>query len=42
MKPSYVPKVSGDGDVGNFSVYDDDSDMSTPSIKPNEDPFIDW
>ena len=42
VKPSYVPKVSGDGDVGNFSVYDDDSDMSTPSIKPNEDPFIDW
>ena len=42
IKPTYVPKVSGNGDVGNFSNYDDDSDMKAPVIKPNEDPFIDW
>ena len=42
IKPTYVPKVSGNGDVGNFSNYDDDSDMKAPMIKPNEDPFIDW
>ena len=41
IQPAYVPKVSGGGDVGNFSSYDD-SDMSTPAIKPTEDPFAEW
>ena len=41
IKAPYVPKVSGSGDCGNFSSYDD-SDEGAPSVKPSEDPFIEW
>ena len=37
----YIPKVAGNGDVANFSNYDD-SDMEAPAIKPAEDPFVEW
>ena len=42
IKPPYLPKVSGSGDVNNFSSYDDDEDMDTVSIDPSDDPFAEW
>jgi serine/threonine protein kinase len=41
IKAPYIPKLSGSGDIGNFSSFDD-SDMFAPEIKPSEDPFINW
>jgi serine/threonine protein kinase len=41
LPPPYKPKVKGENDISNFSSYPD-SDEPTPSIKPNEDPFLDW
>lgn len=37
----YCPKVKGQNDISNFSAYPD-SDNTPPSIKKEEDPFIDW
>lgn len=37
----YVPRVNGKGDVCNFSPYED-SDLDSPSIKQDEDPFAGW
>ena len=43
IKPLYVPKISGKGDCNNFAGYDDEEqDGDVPSIKPSEDPFIEW
>ena len=42
LKGPFIPKVSGDGDTGNFNVYGDDSDGWVKPINPNEDPFADW
>ncbi|MCQ2819209.1 MAG: hypothetical protein MJ252_18250 [archaeon] len=43
IQPIYKPKVSSGSDVGNFNTYDEDEeDMNAPSIKKDEDPFIDW
>jgi serine/threonine protein kinase len=41
LPPPYKPKVKGENDISNFSSYPD-SDEPTPSIKANEDPFLDW
>jgi serine/threonine protein kinase len=41
IKAPYIPKVSGSGDCGNFSSYDD-SDEGAPAVKPSEDPFAEW
>jgi len=43
LKAPYVPNVSGKGDCNNFAVSEDsDEDEDVPSIKPSEDPFIEW
>ena len=42
LKGPFIPKVSGDGDTGNFNTYGDDSDGWVKPINPNEDPFADW
>ena len=42
LKGPFIPKVSGDGDTGNFNVYGDDSDGWVKPINPKEDPFADW
>ncbi len=41
IPPPYKPKVKSENDISNFSSYPD-SDEPTPSIKSNEDPFLDW
>lgn len=41
LKAPYIPKVSSNGDVNNFTKYEDSDDVP-PSIKPNEDPFLEW
>jgi len=41
LTPPYIPKVKSNNDISNFSQYPD-SDEPGPSIKKNEDPFIDW
>ena len=41
LPPPYKPKVKSENDISNFSSYPD-SDEPTPSIKANEDPFLDW
>jgi len=41
LKPPYVPKVSSNSDISNFSKYPD-SDKPSPAIKTNEDPFLEW
>ena len=43
LKAPYVPNASGKGDYNNFAVSEDsDEDEDVPSIKPSEDPFIEW
>ncbi len=43
LKPPYVPNTSGKGDCNNFAeCEDEDDDDDVPSIKPSEDPFIEW
>ena len=44
IQPTYKPKVSSNSDVGNFTACDeeDEEEMNTPSIKKDEDPFLDW
>ena len=41
LTPPYKPKVKGDNDITNFSAYPD-SDNTAPSIKKEDDPFLDW
>ena len=41
IKPSYVPKVSSNSDVRNFSKYPD-SPRTSPGVKPEDDPFLTW
>ena len=43
LKAPYVPNISGKGDCNNFAVSEDsDEDENVHSIKPSEDPFIEW
>jgi len=37
----FKPSIKSAGDVSNFNSYPD-SDSVSPSLKPNEDPFLDW
>ena len=41
LTPPYKPKVKGENDITNFTAYPD-SDESAPSIKKDDDPFLDW
>jgi len=41
LKPPYVPKVTSNSDISNFSKYPD-SDKPSPAIKTTEDPFLEW
>ena len=41
LTPPYKPKVKGEDDITNFSSYPD-SDTTAPSIKKDDDPFLDW
>jgi serine/threonine protein kinase len=41
LPPPYVPKVKSNNDTSNFSSYPD-SDTPAPTIKKEEDPFLDW
>jgi hypothetical protein len=38
---SYRPQIKSPGDTSNFNSYPD-SDNVTQSLKPADDPFIDW
>ena len=44
IKAPYVPSTSGKGDCNNFAECEesDEDDAEVPSIKPSEDPFIEW
>ncbi len=44
LKPPYAPNTSGKGDCNNLAECEDedDDDDDVPSIKPSEDPFIEW
>ena len=43
LKAPYVPNVTSKGDCDNFAPCgDEDEDGDVPSIKPSEDPFIEW
>ena len=43
IKAPYVPNTSGKGDCNNFAECEEsDDDGDVPSIKPSEDPFIEW
>ena len=43
IKPPYIPSTSGKGDCNNFADCDEEEEEAdVPSIKPSEDPFIDW
>ena len=44
IKPAYIPNISGNGDCKNFVECEEESDedKSVPSIKPSEDPFLEW
>ena len=43
LKPPYVPSTSGKGDCNNFAECEDEEDEDdVTSIKPSEDPFIEW
>lgn len=37
----FKPIIKGAGDTTNFNSYPD-SDNISPSLKPTEDPFLDW
>ena len=38
-----MPNVSGKGDFDNCAACDEEEDDADfPSIKPSEDPFIEW
>lgn len=41
LDPPYIPKVKGQSDTSNFTSYPD-SDNPAPSMKRDEDPFLDW
>ena len=41
LKPSFLPKIRGEGDTSNFSNYPDSPDLPNP-LKNNEDPFLNW
>ena len=38
---SFKPQVKSAGDTSNFNSYPE-SENITQSLKPNDDPFIDW
>ncbi len=43
IKAPYIPNTSGKGDCNNFAECEEsDDDGEVPSIKPSEDPFIEW
>ena len=43
IKAPYVPKLKGKGDCDNFAPSEEsDDDRDIPSIKPSEDPFVEW
>lgn len=37
----YKPSVKGPSDTTNFQTYPD-SESQVPSLKPNDDPFLEW
>jgi protein kinase A len=41
LKPLYIPKLKSDGDTSNYSQYPE-SPTIPKSLKPNEDPFLNW
>ena len=38
---SYKPSIKSAGDTSNFNSYPD-SDNISQSLKPGDDPFLDW
>lgn len=41
MKPPYIPSIKSASDSSNFESYPD-SDVESPSVDKNEDPFLKW
>ena len=41
MKPPYIPPIKSATDSSNFESYPD-SDVESPSVDKNEDPFLKW
>ena len=41
IKPTFIPKIDGDGDTSNFSEYPDSPELPK-ALKTGDDPFLNW
>lgn len=41
IRAPYIPETKGAGDTSCFTSYPD-SDNISPTVKPADDPFLDW